>query len=117
MLDAIIRRAHAQLAAPAMQGVMRIIIAEGQRFPDLLDIYHRQAISKGRGLIEALVVRGIARGEFHPGAALAELPMVLFSPALTAALWQMMFGARDPIAADRFMEAHLNLVKSGLGVR
>ncbi len=49
----------------------RLIIGEGQAFPDLVKFYHDHAITRVLGAIEAIIRHGVARGEFvcaNPGA-------------------------------------------------
>jgi AcrR family transcriptional regulator len=113
LLVALVGRIHARLAGSDLSVLIRIIIAEGPRFPAILETYHRESIARGRAVLERVVARGVARGEFRAGA-LAELPMVLISPAVMAAIWQMTFGRLDPITPERFLAAHLELITHAL---
>jgi hypothetical protein len=94
---------HRQMVNSDLPVLIRIIIAEGERFPALTELYYTETISKGRALLEQIVARGIARGEVRQGAA-ANLPLVLVAPALMAAIWRMTF--------DRY--AHIDIVFNGL---
>lgn len=93
--------------------LMRILIAEGPRFPGITEFYHREVISKGTALIGAVIRLGVERGEFRDGP-LARLPMVLFAPGLMAAIWQLTFARHQPIDLDAFKAAHVDLVLNGL---
>ncbi len=113
LLTLIFETIHRQLVGSDLGVLVRIIIAEGPRFPALTEHYYREIIAKGRGLLERIVERGIARGEVREGAA-ARLPIIVFAPALMAAIWRVTFDRHAPIAAEDFLAAHLDLVFNGL---
>ena len=113
LLRAAIARLHKALFEDGLHVLMRIIITEGNRFPDVAENYHRTVISRGRAMLARVVERGIARGEFSPSAA-TDLPVVLAAPAVMAIVWKMVFERFDPIPPDRFAEAHADLIVKGL---
>ena len=43
----------------------KIVIAEAGNFPELVRFYREEIIDKGLGLLESIIARGIARGEFR----------------------------------------------------
>jgi AcrR family transcriptional regulator len=104
---------HRQLVNSDLRVLVRIIIAEGERFPTLTELYYTETIAKGRALLEQIVARGIARGEVRQGAA-ANLPLVLVAPALMAAIWRMTFDRYTHISSEAFLDAHMDLVFNGL---
>ncbi|MGG5886376.1 TetR-like C-terminal domain-containing protein [Falsiroseomonas sp. HC035] len=106
LLRMLVERVHAGLVATNAAAVMRMILAEGPRFPALLETYHRVSIARATALLRRIVQRGVLRGEVRDGA-VAELPMVLMAPALMAALWRQTFDRLAPIEPDRFRAAHL----------
>lgn len=116
LLRMVIPTIYKELFGSGIHVLMRIIIAEGGRFPAIAEFYHRESITRGKTIIEAIVHRGVARGEFRPGAA-ADLPMVAIAPAVMAAVWTMTFDRFEPIPIERFLEAHLDLVLNGLQAR
>jgi AcrR family transcriptional regulator len=113
LLKVIIGTIHRQLVNSDLRVLIRIIIAEGERFPALTELYYAETVSKGRALLERIVERGIARGEVREGAA-ARLPLVLIAPALMAAIWRMTFDRHAPISSEAFLEAHIDLVVHGV---
>lgn len=113
LLRLLITTVHRQLVGSDLGVLMRVIIAEGERFPALTDHYYAETVSKGRLLLQRIVVRGIARGEVRAGAA-ADLPLVIMAPAIMAAVWRMTFDRHAPISAEAFLAAHLDLVFDGL---
>jgi AcrR family transcriptional regulator len=116
LLKLLIVGVHRELVGSDLHVLMRIIVGEGSRFPAISEAYHRRLIVKGRAILTRIVARGIARGEFRPGAA-ADLPMVAIAPALMAAVWRITFEPHDPIPPERFLDAHLDLVMNGLLTR
>ncbi len=113
LLQLLIQTVHRQLVNSDLRVLIRIIIAEGERFPALTELYYAETVSKGRALLERIVERGITRGEVREGAA-ARLPLVLMAPAIMAAIWRMTFDKHAHISSEAFLEAHIDLVLHGL---
>jgi AcrR family transcriptional regulator len=113
LLTIVFRIAHEQMVDSDLRTLMRVVIAEGERFPSLTEHYYQESVAKGRALIERIIRRGIARGEVRPGAA-AELPLVVMAPAIMAAIWRMTFDRHAPVGREAFLAAHLDLVFDGL---
>ena len=106
----ILRSMYGIMADPEARTLLRIVVADGQRFPALITFYHREVVSRMRLVLGALIARGVARGEFHEGA-LTDLPEVLIAPGVMGALWQMTFASEEPIPLERFLAAHLDMVE------
>ena len=45
--------------------IVRLIVAEGPRFPEIADFYYREVVSKGLAGMRAPIELGIARGEIQ----------------------------------------------------
>jgi AcrR family transcriptional regulator len=89
--------------------ILRLLIAEGPRFPALAEFYYREVVERGLGMLRALIARGMARGEIrHPG--LAAAPQLLVAPALVAVLWQALFARFSPLDAQAMLQTHLDLI-------
>ena len=110
LLGMIMRTMYKRIADPDVRTLMRIIIADGQRFPGLITFYHREVLSKLMALMKGLLARGVSRGEVRKGA-LTELPEVLVGPGIMAAIWQMTFAGEEDIPLERFLAAHLDLIE------
>lgn len=93
--------------------LLRIIIAEGRRFPSIPEYYHRVSISKGVRVVERIVARGVARGEFRDGP-FSRKAIVLMGPTIFAAVWQMTFAPFEELDLDLYIEAHIDMVLHGL---
>ncbi len=114
LLRLIFKMMYRRIADEDVRTIMRIIIAEGERFPTLTEFYYREFIAKVLAVLTRVVERGIQRGELRDGAA-TRLPQVLIAPGIMAAVWQMTFQPYKPIALEDFLEAHIDLVMKGIG--
>lgn len=89
--------------------IVRLIVAEGPRFPAIADFYYREVVSKGLAGMRAMIELGIARGEIK-NANLAKFPQILVAPALIAVIWQSLFAKHAPLDAVEMFRTHLDLV-------
>ena len=89
--------------------IVRLIVAEGPRFPEIADFYYRELVSKGLAGMRAAISLGIARGEIkHKD--LAEFPQILIAPAMVAVIWQSLFSRHAPLDALEMFRVHLDLI-------
>ncbi len=89
--------------------IVRLILAEGQRFPDIADFYYREVVSRGLAGMRALIELGIARGEIRqPG--LRDFPQIVVAPAMVAVIWQGLFGRHAPLDATAMLRVHLDMI-------
>src|SRR5437867_3540315 len=78
--------------------IVRLIVAEGPRFPAVADFYYREVVSKGLAGMRAAIELGIVRGEIqHKN--LAKFPQILIAPAMIAVIWQSLFAKHAPLDA------------------
>jgi AcrR family transcriptional regulator len=100
--------------------VVRLLIAEGPKHPDLLDFYHREVISRGMRLLRLILTRGVTSGEFRPSP-YQEFPQLFVAPMLLAMIWQMLFARHQELDIDGYLDAHIAIVlqtlKSGLPIK
>jgi hypothetical protein len=89
--------------------VIRLIIAEGPRFPKLAEFYYREVIARVLPVIRARLALAVERGEL-PHDALARFPQLLVAPALVAIIWNGLFGRFAPLEIRDLMRAHLDLL-------
>ncbi len=89
--------------------IVRLIIAEGPRFPAIADFYYREVISRGLAAMRALLELAIARGEIkHPE--LVHFPQIVIAPALIAVIWKSLFERHSPLDAIEMLRVHLDLI-------
>lgn len=93
----------------------RVLLSEMTNFPELAEFWRREIIDKGLSLFQAIVARGIARGEFRklPAEHAARL---CIAPLLVMALWRMHFEKFDatPYDYEGLVEAHIETLLRGL---
>ncbi|MBR0690660.1 helix-turn-helix transcriptional regulator [Bradyrhizobium manausense] len=89
--------------------LVRLIVAEGPRFPAVADFYYREVVSRGMAGMRALIELGIARGEIHQKN-LARFPQILVAPAMIAVIWQSLFARYAPLDAQDMLRVHLDLI-------
>ena len=85
--------------------LLRLIIAEGPRFPAIARFYHREVVSRGLALMRALAERAAKNGEFASDAA-ARFPQLIVAPLLLAVIWDGLFGKIDPLDVGGLLRAH-----------
>jgi AcrR family transcriptional regulator len=89
--------------------IVRLIVAEGARFPSVADFYYREVVSRGLAGMRALIQLGIDNGEIRNGA-LARFPQIVVAPAIVAVIWQGLFGRHAPLDAAEMFRVHLDLI-------
>jgi AcrR family transcriptional regulator len=89
--------------------IVRLIMAEGARFPSLADFYFREVVSRGLAGMRKLIEFGIARGEIR-NPRLADFPQIVVAPAMVAVMWQGLFGRHAPLDAMAMLKVHLDLI-------
>jgi AcrR family transcriptional regulator len=103
-------RTFVQEVASTRRGeIVRLIVAEGPRFPSIADFYYREVVSRGLAAIRALIELGVARGEIKQKN-LARFPQILVAPALIAVIWQGLFGRHAPLDATEMLGVHLDMI-------
>ena len=95
------------------RSIVRMLIAEGSRFPQLADIYHREVIGRGLNRIRRVLKKGVATGEFRQTKA-AQFPQILVAPGVLAIVWQLLHGERHRLDLDAYSKAHLEFVLNSL---
>ena len=74
------------LRAESFRTVYRLVVSELHRFPDLVDFYAAEVLTRGNRLIGGMIARGVARGEFRPVDPYATARM-LSATFITHSLW------------------------------
>jgi len=93
--------------------VLRMLIAEATRFPELADRYHQEILRPCLDMLRQAIQRGIDRGEIR-ASAIVESPQVVIAPIALVDLWLMLFDERQPLDLKAYFDAHLELVLNGL---
>jgi AcrR family transcriptional regulator len=88
--------------------VIRLMIAEGQRFPQLAEFYYREVLSRIIAAVRALIAKAAARGEAPAG--LVDFPQLIAAPGLVAIIWSGLFERFEPLDVRKMMQTHLALL-------
>jgi len=88
--------------------VIRLLISEGQRHPDLVDYYWDNVVSKGLAAIAHFVQRGLDRGEFRD-TAVTQLPQLVLAPMMLSMIWKILFTKRS-LDTDKLMETQIEMI-------
>ena len=101
---------------PRAAQILRLIIAEGPQFPELVEFYYLEIISRGIAILKRVLERGVARHEFRRTGAV-DFPQTVFAPALAALIWNLLLGKHHPLDFDAYARTHLDLVLNGLKIK
>jgi AcrR family transcriptional regulator len=93
--------------------VVRMLIAEAPRFPELADRYHEEILRPCLDMLKQAIRRGMDRGEIRKSS-IVDSPQVVIAPIALVDLWMMMFDERQPLDLKAYFDAHLDLVLNGL---
>ncbi len=108
-IEAFARNFLQEVVSTRRGDLVRLIVAEGPRFPTVADFYYREVVSRGLAGMRALIELGIARGEIRHKE-LARFPQILVAPALIAVIWQSLFARHAPLDASEMLRVHLDLI-------
>ena len=98
-----------EIFATRRKDVIRLIIAEGPRFPKLAEFYYHEVIERVTAAMRALMTRAVARGELSNDA-LARFPQLMIAPALVAIVWSSLFERFAPLDVRALMGAHIDIL-------
>ena len=88
--------------------VVRLLISEGSRHPDLADYYFENVVAKGLAAISGLVERGVSQGEFRKSA-VSDLPHLVLAPVMLSVVWGIIFSKRQ-LDTDTLIETQMELI-------
>ncbi|MEZ5428911.1 MAG: TetR/AcrR family transcriptional regulator [Pyrinomonadaceae bacterium] len=102
-------------ATSNVSAIPKLIISESGNFPELVRFYHKEVITRGFGIIEGILRRGIKNGEFRPIKVEFAVYCVI-APALLAMLWKHSFEPYVPrkMSVESLFETQMDLILSGM---
>src|SRR3569833_945042 len=74
-----------EVATTRRGDIVRLIMAEGPRFPAIDDFYYREVVSRGLVALRVLIELGVRRGEIRQ-AQFAHFSQIMVAPALNAVI-------------------------------
>ena len=108
-LEAFAKTFLREVVATRRADIIRLIVAEGPRFPAIADFYYREVVSRGLAAMRGLIEIGIARGEIRLGE-LKNFPQIVVAPAIVAIVWKSLFERHAPLDANEMLRVHLDLI-------
>jgi AcrR family transcriptional regulator len=87
--------------------VMRLIMSEGPRFPELAEFYYREVLGRVLPVLRARLVRAHQRGEIADDT-LIRFPQLLGAATVMAVIWQSLFDRFEPLDAHALLRAYFD---------
>ncbi len=88
--------------------LVRLMIAEGPKHPDLLQYYWDNVVSRGLAAITELLERGVQNGEFHRSI-VNDLPHLFVMPVMFSIIFKLLFEKQCP-DTDTLIEAQVDML-------
>jgi AcrR family transcriptional regulator len=105
----------AKLGTTPLSAIPKLILTEAGNFPELARFYHQEVVQRSMALFQAVLRRGVERGEFRPldGELVTRC---LVAPLLLAMLWRHSFEAhaKGTLDVSALCRTHIDLLKHGL---
>lgn len=90
--------------------VIRLMISEAPKHPDLVDYYWDKVASRGLAALRQLLERGVASGEFRESA-VTELPQLFVAPVMMSIVWGTVFAERS-LDTDKLIATQVDMILS-----
>ena len=116
LLRVMITTFYREVVATERRRLLRLLIAEGSRFPRLVAFYHAEVLTRGMTAMRHVLRYGVERGEFAASTPV-DYPQAVMGPALVGVIWKLLFDEIQPIDLEGLCEAHLQIVLRGLVAR
>jgi len=98
-----------EVYATERRDVLRLVMAEGPRFPHLAEFYYRNVVERAIAAMRALLAAAAARGELRHGELIA-YPQLVVAPMLMAIIWSGLFERFAPLDVSALMHSHLDIL-------
>ncbi|MDH3339316.1 MAG: TetR/AcrR family transcriptional regulator [Gammaproteobacteria bacterium] len=88
--------------------VIRLLIAEGPKHPDLVQFYWDNVVSRGLATITRLLERGVVNGEFRR-TQVNEMPHLLIMPVVFSVVFKLLFEEQS-LDTDKLIETQVDML-------
>lgn len=109
VLDAFFALFEKEVLGTRRKLLLRLILAEGPRFPAIAEFYHREVVTPGLALVRTVAERAAAQGEFKSDAS-ARCPQLVVAPLILAVIWDSLFSSIAPLDVGGLLRAHRELL-------
>lgn len=113
LIRKLMARVYEHMVSSHAATIIRILVVEGHRLPDLVQRYHDTAITKGLTVLKRFLARGVERGEIKEGP-MTKVPELLVAPIMFYVINQMVFSAHKSLDKDAFFEGHVDMITRAL---
>ncbi|MYM33737.1 TetR family transcriptional regulator [Duganella sp. FT94W] len=116
LLSTLLLRWWTEIWATPLGGITKLMLSEGNNFPELAQFYNEEVVARGSLLITEVLRRGIARGEFRPVDPVV-MTRVLIAPVLMLMMWTHSYMPTcdmPDVAPEAFMETFIITTLRGL---
>ncbi len=93
--------------------VVRLLISEGPKHPDLTAYYYDNVVSGGMAVLRQLISRGVKNGEFRQSS-LDQFPQLIIAPVLVSIMWKSLFQEHHPLDTDKLLQTHIDLTLAAI---
>jgi AcrR family transcriptional regulator len=111
-LDAFFALFRAEVLGTERKLLLRLIIAEGPRFPAIAEVYYREVVARGLRLMRGLAERAVRQGALA-SAAPSRYPQLIVAPLLLAVIWDGLFSRLHPLDVGALLRAHREVLTGG----
>jgi AcrR family transcriptional regulator len=101
-----------EIYATERRKVLRLVMTEGPRFPELAEFYYRNVVERAIAAMRALLRRAHARGELADDT-LVRFPQLIVAPGMVAIIWSGLFDRFEPLDVAAMMRAHIGVLLEG----
>jgi AcrR family transcriptional regulator len=104
-----------RVGATKASGIVKLVTAEADNFPELAKFYQDEVINRGTAAMTGMLERGVARGEFRP-IDVKLMTQVLTAPMLMLITWKHSVGPcpRAELEPLAFLDTFLDMALHGL---
>lgn len=95
-----------------MRELLRFIVAEGPKFPDLVDRHHEMVMEPVFSRVDVILDAGVSQGKFRRKP--QELAKVVVSPVVGMVVFRLIFDDRREVDRKRLLETHVGLLLHGI---
>lgn len=115
LLRAIVYGWWERIGATKASGIVKLVMAEANNFPDLAQFYREEVIERGTAMMTRMLERGVERGELRP-LDVTIATQVLLAPMLMLMMWKHSVGPCDQSDLDphQFLTNFLDIALHGL---
>ncbi|MDD5057830.1 MAG: TetR/AcrR family transcriptional regulator [Sideroxydans sp.] len=115
LLETLLKRFWELVGSTHLAGIPKLMISEAGNFPEVAQYYYENVILRGRGLIRAVLERGIASGQFRAVDVDSAIDVILAPQMMLLILRYSLTpcncGKQDP---ETYLRTHIDLLLNGL---